>query len=115
MKSLSRSFRGIMKGLLLAIALLAAGCAAETQYIYGTKVVDSAENRKLIDTCEQYRLAVEKRDTQALMSLASKNYWDDGGTPTGSDDYGYAGLKEVLDNRFSRADGIRYSVKYMEI
>src|SRR5512138_2971019 len=115
MKRTGKPFPGIMRGLALLLAVAAAGCAHETAVIYGTKVVDTAENRRLIEVCEQYRLAVEKRDTQTLLSLASKNYWDDGGTPTGADDYGYAGLRDVLEARFSRADGIRYTMKYMEI
>ncbi len=62
-----------------------------------------------------YRERLRFGDAQTLLSLASKNYWDDGGTPTGADDYGYAGLRDVLEARFARADGIRYSVKYMDI
>ncbi len=104
-----------MKTLLVACLALAAGCAAETQYIYGTKVVDNQENRDIIATCEQYRTAVEKKDTAALLGLASPKYWEDGGTPTGADDYGIDGLKQVLETRFARSDGIRYSMKYMDV
>jgi hypothetical protein len=102
----------------LSVASAALGlgaCASQPSYIYGTKVPDSEQNRSLIATCEQYRVAVEKKDVRALMSLASKNYWEDGGTPTGSDDYGYDGLQSVLDGRFARADGIRYTMKYMNV
>jgi hypothetical protein len=99
----------------LVCIVLASGCAAETSYIYGTKVVDTQENRDIIAVCEQYRTAVEKKDTSTLLALASPKYWEDGGTPTGSDDYGYDGLKQVLETRFARSDGIRYSMKYMDV
>jgi len=99
---------------LCALALVSA-CASETAYIYGTKVEDNQENRRLITACEEYRVAVEQKNTQALMQMASKNYWEDGGTPTGADDYGLDGLRNVLETRFARADGIRYTMKYVEI
>lgn len=102
--------------LLLALGALGLGaCAGGANYIYGTKVVDTEENRKLLDVVEQYRAAVEKRDASALLAMASPNYWEDGGTPTGSDDYGYDGLRAVLDTRFSRADSIRYTMRYMGV
>ena len=91
------------------------GCASQASYIAGTRVEDNERNRNLIKICEQYRVAVEKKDVPTLLSLASKNYWEDGGTPTGADDYGYDGLVDVLRKRFSRADGIRYTMKYMEV
>jgi hypothetical protein len=100
---------------LLLIAAACAACASQTSYIYGTKVPDTEQNRSLISVCEQYRVAVEKKDVNALLGLASRNYWEDGGTPTGSDDYGYDGLRAVLESRFERADGIRYTMKYMDI
>lgn len=97
------------------VLALAIGCASSTKYIYGTRVVDSDENRKLLGVIEQYRLAVERRDTTALLGMAAPSYWEDGGTPTGSDDYGIEGLRDALANRFSRADNIRYSMRYMEV
>ena len=104
----------LMKTPLVALLALAA-CAAETHYIAGTRVPDTVANREIIATIEQYRVAVERKDTNTLVDLASKNYWEDGGTPTGSDDYGYDGLRQVLENRFARADGIRYTMKYMNV
>jgi hypothetical protein len=90
-------------------------CASSTSYIYGTKVVDNAENRRILGVVEQYRLAVEREDAGALIGMAAPGYWEDGGTPTGSDDYGLEGLRATLTDRFSRADNIRYSMRYMDI
>ena len=50
----------------------------------------------MLDACEEYRLAVERGDADALMLMAHKQYWEDSGTPSGSDDYGYEGLRNVL-------------------
>jgi hypothetical protein len=99
----------------LFLAAGVGGCASQPSYIAGTHVLDNERNRNLIRVCEQYRVAVEKKDVTTLVSLASRNYWEDGGTPTGSDDYGYDGLREVLQSRFNRADGIRYTMKYMDV
>jgi ketosteroid isomerase-like protein len=96
-------------------ALAAGACAAGTKNIPGTRVADTDENRTIIGVVEKYRLAVERKDAPALMAMASKSYWEDGGTPTGSDDYGYDGLREVLTGRFQRADEIRYSLKYLRV
>jgi hypothetical protein len=90
-------------------------CAGGPDYVRGTKVLDSRENRTILGVVEKYRLAVERKDTPTLLNLAAKEYWEDGGTPTGADDYGYDGLREALTTRFSRADGIRYSMRYMGI
>ncbi len=100
---------------LLLAAVPVAACASQASYIYGTHVPDNEQNRDLISVCEQYRVAVEKKDVGTLLNLASRNYWEDGGTPTGADDYGYDGLRGVLEGRFARADGIRYTMKYMEV
>lgn len=97
------------------LGAFAAGCAGSKTYIANTSVVDTEDNRAILEVVEKYRLAVEARDATALMLMASKSYWEDGGTPTGADDYGYDGLKEVLAGRFQRADDIRYSMKYLKI
>ena len=104
-----------MKLRLLVVLLLTGACASSQRYIPGTKVPDTGENREILRAVERYRLAVEKRDTPGLLSMASRNYWEDGGTPTGADDYGYDGLREVLATRFQRADGIRYSMRYVNV
>lgn len=95
--------------------LILVACAASTRNIGGTKIPDTDENREILRTVEKYRMAVEKKDTGALISMASKQYWEDGGTPTGSDDYGYDGLADVLAGRFQNAESIRYSMKYIRI
>lgn len=100
--------------LLLSLAVLW-GCASKAQTIPGTQIPENRTNREIIDAVEQYRLAVERKDTAALLLMASKRYWEDGGTPTGGDDYGYEGLREVLSSRFKAAEDIRYSLRYMNV
>ncbi len=100
--------------LVLAFGLLAA-CAPKSNYIAGTKIVPNDENRGVITRVEEYRIAVEEKDASGLLLMASRQYWEDSGTPDGADDYGFAGLKEMLSSRFRLVDSIRYSMRYMRI
>ncbi len=105
------------KSILLSLPLLAltVACAAPAKNIPGTKIVNSSENREIVETVEKYRLALEKRDSAMLLSMASKGYWEDGGTTTGKDDYGYDKLSKVLSERLSSAEDIRYSLRYVKV
>jgi hypothetical protein len=100
--------------LVLAIVALGA-CGGRQRNVGGTRIPDTAVNRGIIDTIEAYRQAVERRDTQALMLMASPKYREDSGTVTGGDDYGVTKLATVLQTRFQKADDIRYSMRYVSV
>jgi hypothetical protein len=106
-----------MKRLLLVLlAILAiAACAKKGRYVTGTRIPYSNANDSVLKACEEYRLAVERRDADALMLMAHPQYWEDSGTPSGSDDYGYEGLRNVLLTRLLKASDIRYSVRYVAV
>jgi hypothetical protein len=99
----------------LALSLSVAACAHNGAYVPGTKVPYSAANKSVLDACEEYRTAVERGDADALMLMAHKQYWEDSGTPSGGDDYGYDGLRNVLMTRLSKATDIRFSMRYMAV
>lgn len=99
----------------LVVVVILTACSGGTRYITGTNVEDSNVNRQVVLVVEKYREAIERRDASALLTMASKNYWEDGGTPTGADDYGYDGLRDVLAQRFQRAESIRFSLRYMRL
>ena len=73
MRVASRSFAS----LLVAAALLG-GCGPKR--IPGTDIKDSPETRAVGDVIEQYRLAVERRDPNAVLALVSRKYFDNAGT-----------------------------------
>ena len=104
-----------MKRLLLIAAISLGACAHQVAYVPGTQIALSAPNKSVLDACEEYRLAVERGDADALMLMAHKQYWEDSGTPSGSDDYGIEGLRNVLLARLQKASDIRYSMRYVSI
>jgi hypothetical protein len=104
-----------MTRVLVLVLIVASGCAAKVTYVAGTHIPYSDANKSVLDAIEQYRLAVERGDADGLMLMAAKQYWEDSGTPTGSDDYGYDGLRNVLLTRLGKASDIRYSMRYMEV
>jgi hypothetical protein len=99
----------------LFVLTLVAACAAHGTYVPGTRIPYSDQNKAVLDACEEYRLAVERGDADALMLMAHKQYWEDSGTPSGADDYGYEGLRNVLMTRLAKASDIRFSMRYMNV
>jgi hypothetical protein len=102
-----------IRSLVCALAL-AAGCV-HVSVIPGTKVVDTKPNREVLEVVERYRRALEERDAVTLLALAHPNYYEDSGTPKGDDDYGYEGLKEVLQRRIQALRTVRYNIEYRKV
>jgi hypothetical protein len=100
-------------GPVLALALGTSACA--TRYIPNTDVEDNDENREIVAFCEKYRKAVERKDVVVLLSMASPEYYEDGGNADASDDIDYAGLKDYLAAKFQDAKGIRYEIRYRRV
>jgi hypothetical protein len=102
--------RHLLTGLLLSLGL---GCA--TSRIPNTDVPDTSENRDVLAFCERYRRAVEARDARTLLSMASPRYFEDGGTPDGSDDYGLDGLQRLLTAWADEVNEVRYEIRYRRV
>lgn len=100
--------------LLAALVPASVGCANQA-VIPGTLVVDSRDNRLIIEVCERYRHALEDRDAETLMSLASPQYFEDSGTPKAEDDYGYDGLRQIIATRLAALKAVRYNIQYRRV
>jgi hypothetical protein len=110
------SLRKRLSALLLLVPTTVAslpGC--NQQLIPNTDLEDTVENRSLVEFCELYRHAVERRDIDKLLSLAHPDYYEDGGNVDATDDLDYAGLKTYLESEFVRARAIRYEIHYRRI
>jgi len=101
--------------LLLAAAAFLPALACTEDYIPNTEIEDNELNRSVVTFCERYRKAIEDRNIGLLLSLASPRYYEDGGTPTGDDDYDFAGLERVLKDRFAKITAVRYEIKYLRL
>jgi hypothetical protein len=100
---------------LFALGLVAsAGCAHE-DYFPGTTILRSEQNRKIVETVEEYRKRLLERNVEGLLVLASDKYFEDSGTPRSDDDYGYEGLRGVLQTQLKRVKSMRYEIEYRTI
>jgi hypothetical protein len=117
LESPARPRQGVGAGILVGLGLwlaVSAGCAHE-EYFAGTTIVRTEQNRKLIETIEQYRQRLLARNVEGLLVLASDKYFEDSGTPRSDDDYGYDGLRAVLTNQLKRVKSMRYEIEYRTI
>jgi hypothetical protein len=80
-----------MRALLLISVLAATGCA--TTLIPGTNIYDTDDNRAVLTVLEELRVAMQDRSVDNVVRLVSTRYFEDMGTPTQEDDYGYEQLK----------------------
>lgn len=83
--------------------------------IPNTDVEDTPRNREILEFADKYRVAVEKRDVKTLLNMASKNYYDDNGTPTGDDDMGIEELKQKLKRWRQSLSDVRYEMRYRRV
>jgi hypothetical protein len=98
----------------LGACLVLGACA--TQVIPNTDVEDTPEARDVVGFVEKYRTAVIARDVPKLLSLASKDYYDDMGTPQGDDDVDLEGLRERLTATFGpELLSVHYDIRYREV
>jgi hypothetical protein len=92
----------------------AAGCAHE-DFFPGTTIPRTERNRKVVETVEQYRRRLIEHNVEGLLVLASERYFEDSGTPRSDDDYGYDGLRAVLQKQLKRVKSMRYEIEYRSI
>ena len=65
------------------------------------------DRAEVLEFCERYRHAMEARDADALMSLVSKRYDDNGTT--------YETLRTSMHRLMSYANQIRYEIRYGDV
>lgn len=105
----------VLCGLVLLYAVTGLVGCATVRPIPGTKIPDTPMHREVLARVEEYRIALEQRDSNKLLSMASPNYYEDSGTPSAADDYGFAGLKKVLDSRLGALRWLRYLIRYRDV
>ena len=96
------------------VAGVGVGCA-HIDYFPHTTIAKTEENRKIIETVEEYRQRLMQRNVVGLLALASPRYFEDSGTPRSDDDYGFDGLRKVLETQLPRVKSLRYDIEYRNI
>jgi hypothetical protein len=99
----------------MALVMASAWGCAHQKLLPGTTVPDTEDNRAVLQVIELYRQRLVERNVEGLLVLASDRYFEDSGTPTAEDDYGYDGLKDVLANRLARLKSLRYDIQYRNV
>ena len=114
MKASARAKQGFSLLGVLALVWMVSACSHEK--IPNTDVNDTPEARDVIRYVERYRSAVIDRSVPKLLSLASKDYYDDMGTPQGDDDVDLEGLGERLKATFGPdLLSVHYDIRYRDV
>lgn len=98
---------------LLVTAALLGGCS--TKRIPGTDIKDSPETRAVVDAIEQYRVAAERRDANAVLALVSKRYFDNAGTTDPGDDVDYEQLRKRLVDDYAKLVAVNMEIAVKRI
>ena len=104
-----------MKRLALCLfaALTLSACSAKM--IPGTNIEDTSEARELIDVMRAYTAALESRDIEKILAMASKDFFETCGTVEGSDDFDRSGLEAHLKTWFDHFKAIRSRIEVRKI
>ncbi len=100
--------------LALLISLLLAACGPSL--IGDTQIADTPEHRAILQVVERYRQAMERRDFEAIKSLVSTRYYENGSsTGDASDDWGYPDLERVLKELGGALRTVTYDIQVKAI
>jgi hypothetical protein len=96
--------------LLLVTALVALG-ACGTKRIPGTEIRDTRDTRAIVQVIDQYRIAAERRDAEAVLALVSPRYFDNAGTHDPADDQDYEQLRRRLPSDYAKLSAVRLGMR----
>ena len=98
----------------LVVAALLSGCDKQ-KLIPNTEVPDTKLNRQVLKVVEEYRKAMGRMDAAKVLTLVHPTYQDHSGTPEGSDDIDYEGLKKILTGEFKNTSKVRFNIEYQAV
>ena len=76
-----------------------------------TSILDTDDNRAILDVVEDYHRALEQLDADALLAVVSPRYYEDNGNTDESDDYDYEGLRKQLAEDFQRTKAMKLDLR----
>lgn len=98
---------------LIVVAAMLGACAHGR--IAGTEIPNTEANREIYSVVKQAVDAFGKRDSERLLSLVSPRYFEDNGTTSPDDDFGYEQLKQILPQSLEAAKEVFIEVEIHEI
>lgn len=108
--------RSVLKVPALVCLSLVGAVACGPRYVTGTKVEYSDEREAVAQVVERYRTELEQRDADAVRSLVSKSYYENGSTTDDpNDDYDVNGLEKVLGELKGNVKTFRYAIDITDI
>lgn len=87
------------------LLLLLASCAP--RLLPGTEIRDTRDTRAITEVLGQYRQAMEKRDSKAVLALVAPDYFDTAGTSGLEDDVDRAELEKRLPADLEKVESVR--------
>ena len=105
----------MQKFILLAAVLALALTGCSPKKIPGTDLDDTSETRAVIDVLQKYRMAVESKNTRAIIDLTDASFRDDGGSSAPDDDLDYATLPTKLAQRMAKISELKLDVTVRRI
>ena len=93
--------------------LLPAACS-KPQYIAGTRIVSTPENKEIIEVVEEFRRTMIALDVERFIQLAHPNYFQPK-THADGKAYDYKGLVESARLRFAQLKSVRLDIQYRRI
>ena len=101
--------------LLLCLLALFFAPACATKLIPGTMIEDTDEARQILDVMWAYTEALEARDIEKIVALASVDFFENAGTVEGDDDFDRQGIESKLKAWFSHFKSVRSRIEVRKI
>ena len=104
--------RTALRSCLAAAAVALLGCSPSL--IPGTRIPDRPDNRAVLDVVGRYKQSAEALDLQAVLALASPEYFDKT-SARGAAPVDYAGLQRSLSEKFNRLKALKMEITIKDI
>lgn len=101
--------------LLLCLLALFFAPACAAKLIPGTMIEDTDEARQILDVMRAYTEALEARDIEKIVALASVDFFENAGTVEGDDDFDRQGIESKLKAWFSHFKSVRSRIEVRKI
>ena len=97
------------------ISALATACGPKMIPGLDIEVPDTPDNRALLSVMEKFQRAYETKDVDALLALASPEFYETCGSSDTDDDYNFEGLREHFTEHFKLIEDISLSIALKDV